>query len=240
MFRFMNNCMSIKDVVAAVNNGFKVILIMRHADKEHLDIVGPEPSEELNVSEEGLRKSYAIGRQLEKITGEVIFYASSRIRAVMTAQEIARGMGIADIWNDKSIITDIRLSNSGFYYKNAAMIWKLFRDGVFYDKAAEYIKKGTLDGFNPMKEATQRFEEFILGIKHGDLTIIVSHYLIVSSFLNIKGIWDLQDQLQPLDSASIIISPAKDITYAFVPHISSVNQGDWAQFARQIIKRETS
>lgn len=234
----MNNYMSIQDVIAAVNNGFKVILIMRHADKEHLDDLGLAPDEGLRVSEEGLRKSYELGAQFEKIKGGVIFYASSRIRAVMTAQAIACGMGLADIWNDKSIITDIRLSNSGFYYKNAAMIWKLFRDGVFYEKATEYMQKGKLDGFNPMKEATKKFEEFILGIKHGDLTIIVSHYLIISSFLNIQGIWDLKNRVQPLDSACIIVSSAKDLTYAFVPYISSVNKGDRTQFVRQIIKRE--
>jgi broad specificity phosphatase PhoE len=209
--------MSVEEIVRAVNNGCRVVLIIRHADKENLDPLEMGNGVELPISCEGKRKAFQIGKLLKIQNDEVVFYSSTRLRAIMTACEIARGMGISDSRN--RIITDTKFSNSGFYYKNAMRVWKLFRNGTFYQKAVEYMINGSMDGFYPMKEAIRKFENYVGNLEHGTLTIIVSHFLIVSSLLYMKRVWNLHGCINPLDSAAIIMSPTGVTTFSYVPFI---------------------
>ena len=176
--------MTIEEIVRAVNNGSRVVLIIRHADKEDLDLIEMGNGVELPISSEGEKKAFQIGGLLKIKNDDVGFYSSTRLRAIMTACAIASGMGISD--GRDRIITDTKFSNSGFYYKNAKKVWKLFRSGTFYEKAVEYMINGSMDGFCPMNEATRKFENYVANLQQKNLTIIVSHFLIVSSLLYVK------------------------------------------------------
>lgn len=211
----MKGELEISDVAALLRGGHRVLLMMRHAERPHIDHDDPTFGEALPITEKGERMCEWAGRQLAEFADDAQFFASPLRRTVMTAFGVARGMGIAN----PDVPTDTRLGNDSFYFANQRAVFELFRDGSFYEKVFAYLERGTQIGFNEIHAASDKLEAFVWERFTRRLGIFTTHDLYNGAFLVAKGVvpsFTVESWIQFLDSAAIVVAPDGTRRYALV------------------------
>ena len=152
---------------------------------------------------------------MREFAADTQFYASPLRRTVMTAEAIARGMGLAS----PIIPTDGKLGNDTFYFADQNAVFELFRDGSFYEKVFAYLRDGRQTGFADLYAATDALEEWALARFTGRLGIFTTHDLYDGAFLVARGVlpsFTVETWIQFLDAAAIIVEPDGRRRYALV------------------------
>ena len=206
---------TLDDVNAALKNGSRVLLLVRHGERPKIDNEDPTFGEALPLTAEGLRTSREMGARLKEFAGDVQFLSSPLLRTVMTASGIAEGMGLHDV----EIPTDILLGNDTFYCADQHEVFELFRDGNFFEKVFEYLDTGVQRGFRQITEATDALEEWALGKFTAKLGIFTTHDLYNAAFLHERGVkrdWCVSNWVRFLDSVAIILDEDGTRRYAFL------------------------
>lgn len=207
--------MNIDDVKSELRQGSRVLLMVRHAERPHIDHEDPTFGAALPITEGGRMAAEAYGARLREFADDAQFYASPLRRTVMTAEAIARGMGIAE----PHIPTDDRLGNDSFYFADQHAVFELFRDGSFYEKVFAYLRDGRQIGFADIHAATDALEEWVLAHFKGRLGMFTTHDLYNGAFLKARGVaesFTLETWIQFLDAAAIIVRPDGSRRYALV------------------------
>lgn len=207
--------MNLDDVKSELRKGSRVLLMVRHAERPHIDHDDPTFGAALPITESGRLASEAYGARLRAFAADAQFYASPLRRTVMTAEAIARGMGLVA----PDIPTDDRLGNSSFYFADQAAVFELFRDGSFYEKVFAYLRDGRQIGFADLHAATDALEEWALARFTGRLGIFTTHDLYNGAFLKARGVvesFTVETWVQFLDAAAIIVRPDGSRRYALV------------------------
>ncbi len=207
--------MNLEDVKSELRQGNRVLLMVRHAERPHIDHEDPTFGAALPLTENGLRAAEAYGTRLREFADVVQFYASPLRRTVMTAEAIARGMGVAS----PDIPTDDKLGNDTFYFADQHAVFELFRDGSFYEKVFAYLRDGRQIGFADLYAATDTLEAWVLARFTGRLGIFTTHDLYNGAYLKARGVvesFTVETWIQFLDAAAIIISPDGHRRYALV------------------------
>ena len=207
--------LSLADLCAELDGGSRALLMVRHAERPHIDHDDPTFGEDLPLTDRGVETAVRFGRALARFSGDVQFLSSPLRRTRMTAECIARGMGVPDA----PIPTDGLLGNSSFYFSDQREVFELFRDGSFFEKIFSYFASGAMRGFNEIGEATDRLEEWCLARFSARLGVFTTHDLYVGAYLHarkVKTDFDVSSWLRFLDSAAIFLRPDGSRGYALV------------------------
>lgn len=206
---------TLEDVCRALDEGSRVLLMVRHAERPPIAADDPTFGEMLPLTETGRQTAHRLGEMLRQYAGDVQFLSSPMLRTCMTAACIAEGMGIPDA----PIPTAPELGNSSFYFADQRAVYELFSRSDFFEEIFRYMADGTLPGFNEIHEASDRLEEWCLARFTARLGIFATHDLYNGAFLFARGVethFTRENWLRFLDSAAIIIKPDGTKRYAFV------------------------
>ena len=207
--------MNIDDVKSELRQGSRVLLMVRHAERPHIDHDDPTFGAALPITENGRLAAEGYGARLREFATETQFYASPLRRTIMTAEAIARGMGLSA----PDIPTDDKIGNNSFYFTDLSAVFGLFRDGSFYEKVFAYLRNGRQIGFADIHAATDALEEWALVRFTGRLGIFTTHDLYNGAFLKARGVvesFTVETWIQFLDAAAIIVHPDGSRRYALV------------------------
>ena len=207
--------LSLQDVCAELDGGNRVLLMVRHAERPHIDHDDPTFGEDLPLTEAGAREAEQFGEAFRKYAAETQFLSSPLRRTRMTAECIARGMGLDRV----EVPTDPLLGNSSFYFADQHEVFELFRDGSFFEKIFSYLANGMLRGFKEIHGATDRLEEWCVGRFAARLGMFTTHDLYIGAYLHARGVktdFTVESWLRFLDSAAIIMRPDGSRAYALV------------------------
>ena len=214
--------MNLDEVKNELHQGSRVLLMVRHAERPHIDHDDPTFGAALPLTEGGRLAAEAYGARLREFAADTQFYASPLRRTVMTAEAIARGMGLAS----PIIPTDDKLGNDTFYFADQHAVFELFRDGSFYEKVFAYLRDGRQIGFADLYAATDTLEAWVLARFTERLGIFTTHDLYNGAFLKARGVVESfteETWIKFLDAAAIIVRPDGDRRYALVR--SAVTEG---------------
>ena len=194
-------------VRAELAAGNRVLLLVRHAERPHIDHADPTFGGGLPLTANGVAMCETFGRALAGASDDVQFVASPLRRTVMTAESIARGMGLGGV----SIPTDDVLGNGSQFYTDRLEVWRMFRDGRFFDRMEAYLRDGVLRGFNPIGPAAEEHEEYVLARFTAQLGIFTTHDVFIVAYLHAKGVktdWCADNWPRFLDAAAIVVEPS--------------------------------
>ncbi len=217
---------TVDDVRAELARGCRVLLLTRHAERPKIDNDDPSFGDALPLTAEGQRTCEVLGRQLAGAASTVQFRASPLKRTVLTAQLIAKGMGI----ESPDIPEDAAIGNGSAFIESEAEVWELFRDGVFFPKMIAYLQAGVQRGFAPLAPAADAFERYVLSLFTAQLGIFTTHDVYLVAYLHARGVkTDFVYENWPrfLDIAAIVIDPNNTCRYGLVrtrlsPHCCGV------------------
>ncbi len=205
----------VDEVREVLAQGARVLLVVRHAERPKIDNEDKSFGAALPLTKAGEAMSEKFGRMLRGASDDVQFLASPLRRTLLTAQFIAKGMEIAN----PSIAEDALIGNSSAFIEDELKVWELFRDGRFFEKMGDYMERGAQYGFNPLAEATERFEEYCLSKFTGQLGIFASHDVYIAAYAKGRGIFPhvaKENWPRFLDSIAMILRPGGSREYAFV------------------------
>ena len=202
-------------VKAALASGARVLLMVRHAERPKMDNDDPTFGLTLPLTAAGCAMSRTFGEMLREYAAETQFLSSPLLRTRLTAYHIALGMGI----RNPVIPADPVLGNGTPYFADQHTVFELFRDGSFFEKIFAYFATGRQQGFNELREATDRLEDWCARTFTGRLGIFTTHDLYDGAFLHARGAvkkFTRENWTRFLDSAAIIFRPDGTRAYALV------------------------
>ncbi len=211
--------MTIEGMVELLKGGARAVLMMRHAQRPHIDPEDTTFGANLPITEAGALAARSVGARLKGAAESVAFMSSPLYRTRLTAANVAIGMGVEEAWNLDTIPVAPELGNSSFYFADQNRVWQTFRDGGFYEHVFKYIREKRMDGFAQLDDATDRLEEFVLAHANAQLSIFTTHDLYNAAFLSARGAapeWTVENWVGFLDSAAIILHPGGRREYALV------------------------
>lgn len=198
-----------------LSRGNRVLLLVRHAERPHIDHEDPTFGESLPITENGQRMCEDFGRLMKGASDDVQFRASPLRRTVMSARHIARGMGLGDA----EIPEDSAIGNGSAFVADVHEVWELFRDHHFFEHMGEYFQTGKARGFAACEAAGEAYERYVLSHFRGKFGIYLTHDVFVAAYLCAKGVksdWNESDWPCFLDAAMIVLEPSGQRRYAFV------------------------
>lgn len=191
---------------AELDAGRRVLLLVRHGERAKIDHDDPTFGAAIPLTEEGCRTAAAFGRELADYAGDVQFRASPLRRTVMTAQEIAAGMGIVA----PEIVEDDAIGNGSAFFADRLEVWRQFRSGHFFAKMTEYMTRGSVPGFAENAAATAAYERYVLSRFTARLGIFATHDVFLAAYLYGKGVkcdWTPENWPHFLDAAALVLPP---------------------------------
>ena len=204
------------DVRAALARGERVLLLVRHAERPHIDHDDPSFGAALELTENGRRMSRDFGRALAGAADDVQFRASPLRRTVMTAELIAEGMGTP---LEGPVAEDDLIGNGSAFVADRLAVWRLFRDRRFFHHMGEYMRRGEQVGFAPLASAATAYEDYALSCFTARLGIFTTHDVFIAAYLHARGVkTDFDESNWPrfMDAAAILIDPAGRRRYALL------------------------
>lgn len=208
--------MTVEEVKEELRRGNRVLLMVRHGERPHIQAGDPTFGMTLPLTDAGEKMGEEYGAMFREFADEAQLMASPLLRTRLTARAIARGLGISQ----EGIPEDNRLGNDSPYFADHIEVWRLFREtGKFYDNIFEYFAKGEMRGFRPIFSATDALESFVVAKFTKRLGIFTTHDLYNGAFLVARGVekaFTREAWIRYLDGAAIIIEPDGKRRYALV------------------------
>lgn len=202
-------------VRAELAAGNRVLLIVRHAERPKIDGEDKTFGGSLPLTSAGERMSEDFGALFKGAADDVQFRASPLRRTVLTAQFIARGLGL----EGASVPVDAKIGNGSAFVADELEIWDLFRDGTFFEKMIDYLERGTQRGFAPLAAATAAFETYCLSQFTGRFGIFTSHDVYLAAYAKGAGLMahlDKGNWPRFLDAIALILEPNGTLRRAFM------------------------
>ena len=211
-----NSEMTLGELVAELRRGSRVILQVRHAERPKMDPTDPTFGDALPLTAEGERTAFMLGEALKEFAGDVQFCASPLRRTRMTAELVAKGMGLAG----REIPADGKLGNESFYYRDALEVLQVFTPPEnFFPECFKYMETGRLRGFNELAPSSDALEEWLFERFERKLFVVATHDLYIAAFLASRGAYNDRSRAtwpRFLDAAAIIVSDDGSRRYALV------------------------
>lgn len=195
---------SFEEVKSELKKGSRVLLLVRHAERTKIDNDDPTFGENIPITENGVKMCREFGKRLKEVREEVEWRASPLRRTVMTAEEIAVGMGL----RTPKIIEDDLVGNGSAFFEDRYKVFKLFQDHRFFEHMFEYFERGEQIGFNSLKTAAEAYETYVMSRFESKFGIFTTHDVFVAAYLEGKGVFkfDIDSWPRFLDAAAIIVS----------------------------------
>ena len=212
---------SVQDIAVALNRGERVAIIVRHAERPPLEKNDPTFGKDLKLTEHGIEQAKTFGFVLSQFIGTATHrcFACDNKRCLETARLILREL--PDKWN--GIPIKKMLGDGSPYFGDTAERLALADEGDYHESLNEYFRTGVQRGFNPLKEATDKFEDFIWSQHTREetrqLEIFVTHDINVAAFLAGRGVVTrFEDYNWPgfMDAAVAFIGPCGRARYGYM------------------------
>ena len=200
-------------IKSAIDEGKKVTLLIRHAERPPLDPSDTSFGELLPITERGHSAAVEFGVGLANILSpeNTAFYASRTFRTIQTSYSILKGMkkvscgacSCGDV-----AIDDVLGSESPFFGPLDERM-ALIAEGRYLERLNEYFRTGEQKGYNSLSASTESMEYALSRFHRKDtrLVVAVTHDINVAAFLAGRGVVaQFDDNSWPhyLDAAVII------------------------------------
>ena len=208
----------------ALDNGGRVTLLIRHAERPPLDPTDRTFGASLSLTENGWRWARNFGLMLANnlLPKSVAFYASETFRTLQTACGMA--MGLDGAGTGQPIERKVRLAEflggASPFFGRVEERMALAAEGDYHDRLNDYFHSGKMRGFKSLKRAAKRMERRLDGLheKGWPVVVAVTHDINVAAFLAARGVVDsFSDETWPdyLDAAAIIKQDRKNVKYLY-------------------------
>lgn len=206
--------MTYDNLLAELNDGARVALMIRHAERPHIDRTDPTFGETLALTSNGQVAAFDLGTQFKCFSDNVEFHSSPMNRTRETARQIALGMGIAS----PAIHEWEELGNSSLYFTCQRELFEAFKGHDIYPMMAGYLHGEPLAGLGDLHAASDRLEEWIDQHHKRRLTIFATHDLYTAAFLTARNAADftVSNWIGFLESAAIIDATNGTRRYAYI------------------------
>ena len=205
--------MNLCEIKGALDEGGKVTILIRHAERPPLEAGDAMFGASLALTERGWRMARQFGALLANTVRPkaVAFYAGGTFRTVQTACGMAMGLDVAKPENSierKIDLVDFLGSGSPFFGPSAERM-AVAAGASGHERMNEYFRRGELRGYRPLGKATGSLEARLHALHRagGDLVVAVTHDINVTAFLAARGVVEsFTDETWPdyLDAAAII------------------------------------
>jgi len=195
-------------------DGARVALMIRHAERPHIDRNDPTFGETLALTSAGEQAALNLGRIFAPFAGEAEFHSSPMNRTRTTARKLAEGMGLTSA----SIAEHDVLGNSSFYFTDQHALFEAFKGHDIYPMMESYLHGRTLAGLGDLYTASDMLERWIDAHHDKRLAIYATHDLYNAAFLTARQAAEFSAKrwIGFLESAAIIDRADGSRTYAYV------------------------
>lgn len=170
----------------ALEEGKRVTVLMRHAERPPLDPSDTSFGESLPVTEFGKETSVMFGKLLAGVAGKspVKVFCSRTFRTVQTACGILKGAGLEEF----PVVDDV-LGSATPFFGSLEERMALIAEGRYMERLNGYFASGEQLGYRPLGPAMDEMEERLTGFHRGcpGLVIAVTHDINVASVLAGSG-----------------------------------------------------
>ena len=216
--------MPLVEMKETLDNGGRVTLLIRHAERPPLDPNDKTFGASLSLTENGWRWAHNFGLMLANnlLPKSVAFYASETFRTLQTACAMAMGLDL--VGTGQSIERKVRLADflgsASPFFGSAEKRMALAVEGNYHDRLNDYFHSGKQHGFKSLKRAAKRMERRLDGLHEKDwpLVVAVTHDINVAAYLAARGVVDaFSDETWPdyLDAAAIIKRGKSEAKYVY-------------------------
>ena len=208
----------------ALDNGGRVTLLIRHAERPPLDPTDRTFGASLSLTENGWRWAQRFGLMLANnlLPKAVAFYASETFRTLQTACGMA--MGLDGAGRERPIERKIRLAeflgSASPFFGRVEERMALAAEGDYHDRLNDYFYSGKLRGFKSLKRAAKRMERRLDGLHEEGwpFVVAVTHDINVAAFLAARGVVDsFSDETWPdyLDAVVLVKRDKRSVKYLY-------------------------
>ena len=205
--------MPLVEMKDALDNGGRVTILVRHAERPPLDPNDKTFGASLSLTENGWRWAQNFGLMLANnlLPKSVAFYAGETFRTLQTACAMAMGLDLVS--TGQSIERKVRLADflgsESPFFGSVEKRMALAAEGNYHDRLNDYFHAGKQCGFKSLKRAAKRMERLLDGLHEKDwpFVVAVTHDINVAAFLAARGVVDsFSGETWPdyLDAAAII------------------------------------
>ena len=216
--------MPLVEMKDTLDNGGRVTLLIRHAERPPLDPGDRTFGASLSLTENGWRWAHNFGLMLANnlLPKSVAFYASETFRTLQTA--CAMAMGLDRVGMGKSIERKVRLSSflgsESPFFGSVEERMELAAEGNYHERLNDYFRTGTQRGFQPHHRAAKKMERHLDALQGKDwpFVVAVTHDINVAAFLAARGVVEsFTDETWPdyLDAAAIIKKTDGEVKYIY-------------------------
>ena len=217
--------MNLCDVKAALDEGCKVTILIRHAERPPLEEGDATFGASLALTERGWRMARQFGALLANTVSpkSVAFFASGTFRTVQTACGMAMGLDAAKKENSierKIGLAEFLGSDSPFFGACEERM-ALIAEGRYHERMNEYFRRGTMRGYRPLGAATGAMEARLHALHRsgGNLVVAVTHDINVAAYLAGRGVVaSFTEETWPdyQDAAVVVDGPDGSREYGFM------------------------
>ena len=202
------------ELLEELKDGARIALMIRHAERPHIDRTDPTFGETLALTPAGQAAAFSLGTLLAPMSGDVEFHSSPMNRTRETARQIALGMGIAA----PAIREWEELGNSSFYFTCQRELFEAFKGHDIYPMMDGYLHGKPLAGLGDLYAASDRLEEWTDRHHTHRLAIFATHDLYTAAFLTARNTAEFTatNWIRFLESAAIIDRPGGTRRYAYI------------------------
>jgi broad specificity phosphatase PhoE len=205
--------MPLVEMKDTLDNGGRVTLLIRHAERPPLDPGDRTFGASLSLTGNGWRQARCFGLMLANnlLPKSVAFYASETFRTLQTACAMAMGLDL--VGTGQSIERKVRLApflgSESPFFGLVEKRMELAAEGNYHERLNDYFRTGRQRGFKRLGGAAKRMERCLDGLhdKAWPLVVAVTHDINVAAFLAARGVVEsFTDDTWPdyLDAAVII------------------------------------
>lgn len=159
----------------------RLTLLIRHAERRHIAPEDEDYGSKVPLTDRGRSQALAAGKEFSAFDGSCFFGSSPVFRCRETAALFAEGCGASEFSDSEKVARFDCLGD--FYVSGFADYDRYLKEG-FYPAVCRFIREGSLPGFLPLAEGSEKFLRFLLENSSADLNVFCSHDAWIVPFLS--------------------------------------------------------
>ncbi len=159
----------------------RLTLLIRHAERRHITPEDEDYGSKVPLTDCGRSQALAAGKEFSDFDGSLFFGSSPVLRCRETAALFAEGCGASEFSEPEKVA---RFDCLGDFYVSGFVDYDRYLKEGFYPAVCRFICKGSLSGFLPLAEGSEKFLRFLLENSSTDLNVFCSHDAWIAPFLS--------------------------------------------------------
>ncbi len=159
----------------------RLSLLIRHGERRHITPEDENYGVKVPLTDRGRLQAFSAGKEFSGFDGTRFFASSPVFRCLETAALFAKGGGFLEFSNSEKIARFDCLGD--FYISGFADYERYLKEG-FYPAVCRYLREGSLPGFLPLVEGSEKLLRFLLENSPADLNVFCSHDAWIVPFLS--------------------------------------------------------